>query len=43
MARVADRDQVLFGIVAGMVTKLPVMDLQVRHPPARLPAPAVAT
>jgi hypothetical protein len=42
MARGAKRDQVLFGIVAGMAAKLFVMDLQVRHRAARLTPPAVA-
>jgi hypothetical protein len=39
----AQRDQVLFGIVAGMAAKLFVVDFQVRHRAARLTPPAVAT
>ncbi len=31
MARGAKRDQVLFGIVAGVTPKLFVVDLQIRH------------
>jgi len=38
----AKRDQVLFGIVAGMAAKLFVMDLQVRHRAARLTPPGIA-
>ena len=37
-----ERDQVLFGVAAGMAAKLFVMDFQVRHRAARLTAPAVA-
>ena len=43
VARGTKCDQVLFGVAAGMAAKLPVMDLQVRHPAARLTAPAVPT
>ena len=39
----AKRNQVLFGMVAGMAAKLFVMDLQVRHRAARLTPPAIAT
>jgi hypothetical protein len=39
----AERDQVLFGVVARVVSKFLVMDLQVRHCPARLTPPAIAT
>jgi hypothetical protein len=39
----AKRDQVLFGIVAGMTPKLFVVDLQVRHRAAQLTPPAIAT
>jgi hypothetical protein len=40
---VDSRGMVLFGVVAGMAAKLPVMDLQVRHRATRLTAPAIAT
>jgi hypothetical protein len=43
VARSAERNQVLFGIVAGATAKLLVMDLQVRHRAAQLTSPAVAT
>ena len=43
MAFRTKRDQVLFGVVAGMTPKLFVVDLQVRHPAARLTLPAIAT
>jgi len=39
----AERDQVFLGVAAGMAAKLPVMDLQVRHPAARLTAAAIPT
>src|ERR1017187_9647418 len=39
----AERDEVFFGIVARLATKLFVMDFQVRHRAARLTSPAIAT
>jgi hypothetical protein len=39
----AECNQVLRGIIAGMTPKLFVVDLQVRHPAARLTLPAIAT
>jgi hypothetical protein len=39
----AKRDQILFGIVAGVAAKLVVMDFEVRHGAAVLTAPAIAT
>ncbi len=42
MARGAKRDQVLFGVVAGVTPKLFVMDFKVRHGAAELTPPAVA-
>ena len=39
----AECNQVLLGIIAGMTPKLFVVDLQVRHPAARLTLPAIAT
>ena len=43
MASVAQCDEVLFGIVAGVATKFLVMNLKIRHRTARLTSPAVAT
>jgi hypothetical protein len=43
MALRAERDKILFGVVAGMTPKLFVVDLQVRHGAARLTPPAIAT
>src|ERR1019366_226225 len=42
MARGAKRDQVLFGVVAGVTPKLFVMDFKVRHGAAELTPPSVA-
>lgn len=42
VARSAKGNKVLLGIIAGVTTKLFVMDLQVRHRAARLTTPAVA-
>jgi hypothetical protein len=39
----ANRDQVFFGIIAGVAAKLFVVDLQVRHRAARLTPPGIAT
>jgi hypothetical protein len=43
VAHVAERDEVLFGIVTRVAAKLCVMDLQVRHRATRLTAPAITT
>jgi len=43
MAPGAERDEVLFRVVARVATKLFVMDFQVRHRAARLTPPAIAT
>ena len=43
MTRGAQRDQVLFGVVAGVTPKLFVMDFKVRHRATGLTLPAVAT
>ena len=43
MACGAKRDQVLFGVAAGVTPKLFVMDFKVRHGAAGLTLPAVAT
>jgi hypothetical protein len=43
VASSAHRYQVLLGIVAGVTSKLFVVDLQVRHRAARLTPPAIAT
>jgi hypothetical protein len=43
MASVAESDQVLFGVLAGVAAKELVMDLRVRHPAAVLTSSAVAT
>jgi hypothetical protein len=43
MARGAEGDQVLFGILAGVTAELFVMDFEIRHCAARLTAPAIAT
>jgi hypothetical protein len=39
----AERDQVLFGIVAEVAAKLFVVDLQIRQGAARLTSPATGT
>jgi hypothetical protein len=39
----AERNQVLFGVVAGVAAKLFVVDFEVRHRAAELTTPAVAT
>jgi hypothetical protein len=41
MARGAERNQVLLGIVTGVAAKLSVVDLQVPHRAARLTLPAI--
>jgi hypothetical protein len=38
----AKRDQVFLGVVAGMATKLAVVNLQIRAAPATLASPAIA-
>jgi hypothetical protein len=43
MASDTQRDQVFFGIVAGVAAKLFVVDFQVQHRAARLTPPAIAT
>src|SRR5712664_2798128 len=43
MTRGAKRDQVLFGVVAGVTPKLFVMDFKVRHRATGWTPPAVAT
>ena len=43
VAVAAQRDQVLFGIIAGVAAKLFVVNFQVRHRAARLTPPAIAT
>ena len=42
VALCAERDQVLFRVVAGVAAKLFVVNLQIRHRAARLTAPAIA-
>ena len=39
---VAKRDQVLFGVVAGVAAKFFVVDFQVHHRATRLTSPAIA-
>jgi len=43
VAHGAERDEVLFGIIAGLTAKLLVVDLQVRHRATRLTTPPIAT
>jgi hypothetical protein len=43
MAVRAERDQVLFGVVAGMAAKLFVVNFKVGHRATRLTPPAIAT
>ena len=43
MTCIANGEEVLFGIVAGVAAKLFVMDFQVCHHPARLTPPAIAS
>lgn len=43
MAWCAERDQVPFGVVAGVAAKEFVMNLQIRHGAARLTPPTIAT
>jgi len=43
VAGTAERNQILFCIVARVAAKFLVVNFQVRHPPARLTPPAVAT
>jgi hypothetical protein len=42
MTREAKRNQVIFGVVAGVTPKLFVMDFKVRHDATRLTPPAIA-
>ena len=42
MASDTQCNQVSFGIISGVATKLPVMDFQIRHCTARLAPPAIA-
>jgi hypothetical protein len=42
VSRIAQRDQVLLGVIAGLAPELAVVDLKVGHRAARLASPAVA-